>query len=145
MKKTISIFAALISAFCGALSAGQGAALAPVEKAQQVPTFLYKIIYPGQWAASQTSDRVSLGPEDKEFIHLAMEQQLSALVKKQWILKHFILLQLATELIPGRFVLETNPGGKDKYYHLYDGYLPLDAITDVVEVQPDGTYKHIDW
>ena len=33
-------------------------------------------------------------------------------------------------MLPGKLVLESNPGGKSRYYHLYQGAIPMEAITE---------------
>lgn len=96
-----------------------------------MPIYLYKILSMENWAASQVSERVHLSEEDKNFIHLCTEEQLERIIAKFWAdSPEFVILKIAAEKLPGKMVLEANPGGTNKYYHLYHGYIPLNAIVE---------------
>lgn len=47
-----------------------------------------------------------------------------------------VLLKLETAKLRGRLVYEVNPGGTTKYYHLYEGSIPLEAVVEATEVSP---------
>ncbi len=70
---------------------------------------------------------------DKEFIHLAKEDQVDGVISKFWNNKNPIILKLDSSKIVGKLVYETNPGGTTKYYHLYEGQIPLIAV---IEARP---------
>lgn len=93
------------------------------------PEYLYKLLSPAAWQQSQGSDRLVLGPDDTVFIHLAEAEQVDRIAKK-FFSEHaqVVVIQLKTDDLPGRLVKEANPGGTTKYYHLYDGYLPFEAV-----------------
>ena len=66
---------------------------------------------------------------DSEFIHLATKEQLGNIIKKYWSgASSYFVLKLETQKLHGKLVFEANPGGTNKYYHLYNGTIPFDAI-----------------
>ena len=65
---------------------------------------------------------------DNAFIHLASEEQLPHVTEKFWKGQDYVVLKIDTKQLVGRLVHETNPGGSNKYYHLYDGYIPIKAV-----------------
>ena len=69
---------------------------------------------------------------------MATKEQVQKVILKFWKGKKYILLYLDPNKLAGTLKLETNLGGESKYYHLYDGYIPLSAIKEVVYPQ-----KHI--
>lgn len=98
---------------------------------KDVPEYLYKVINPNQWKESEGKENVKLSPEDKKFIHLATSDQVTDIVMKYfgkntcvWILK------LDVKKLPGKLVLEVNPGGTNAYYHLYNGAIPRSAVVE---------------
>ena len=93
------------------------------------PTYLYKILSPASWQAGQESDRLALGPDDENFIHLAEAHQVERIANKFFSeYEEVVVVQLRTDELQGRLVKESNPGGEVKYYHLYDGFLPMKAV-----------------
>jgi len=83
----------------------------------------------GDWAKSR--ETVHLPSMDADFIHLSTEDQLERIIKKFWVdVSEYVVLKIETEKLPGKLVLETNPGGTNQYYHLYDGSIPLSAIVE---------------
>lgn len=94
---------------------------------------LYKILSKQNWLKSQEQGVVHLSEMDKEFIHLAMEDQLPRILDKFWKNeKEYVILKLDVSKLIGRLVLEANPGGETKYYHLYEGEIPLQAIVEKI-------------
>ncbi len=92
---------------------------------------LYKVISKEHWELSQNKDRVVLDAMDDDFIHLATEEQLEKVIKKFWKgKKNYTVLKLDPRKLPGKLVFEANPGGTNKYYHLYDGWVPVDAVLE---------------
>ena len=39
-----------------------------------------------------------------------------------------IVLKIYTDKLTGRLIYESNSGGSSKYYHLYNGFIPLNAV-----------------
>lgn len=96
------------------------------------PVYLYKILSADDWAKSCTT--VHLSDADADFIHFSTKDQLNGILKKYWAnASEYVVLRVETSKLPGNLVLEVNPGGSNKYYHLYDGSIPLSAI--------DGLYR----
>jgi uncharacterized protein (DUF952 family) len=95
--------------------------------------YLYKIVSPEEWGSSQGERHLVISAFDKAFIHLATEDQLSRIVEKFWNGKSYLVLKLDPQKLIGRLVHEANPGGTSKYYHLYDGSIPMDAVVDLVD------------
>ncbi len=97
------------------------------------PKYLYKIVSKEQWEESLCQNQVVLGSIDRDFIHLAKEEQVDSVVQKFWNNKGYMILKLDPQKFIGRLVYEKNPGGSNLYYHLYDGWIPLDAVVDATE------------
>jgi len=106
-------------------------ALLALDSPECPPAHLYKILTPNTWQACQGQDRLSLGPDDTSFIHLAEEDQVPRIAKK-FFQEHsrLIIVELDPAGLPGRLIKEANPGGTVCYYHLYDGYLPFSAVSN---------------
>lgn len=102
-----------------------------VQQENTIPEDLYKIVSYEQWQESQLQNQVVNSSMDRDFIHLAKQEQLARIAQKFWNNKDYIVLKLAANKLTGRLILETNPGGTTLYYHLYEGNVPLDAVLDV--------------
>jgi uncharacterized protein (DUF952 family) len=134
-------FLCLMAASFG-MSNASGAKMQPSEKIENLtgqkemqmnhenhtPQYLYKIVSPEEWQDSLLKNQVVTSPLDKNFIHLATENQLAHVVQKFWNDKSHIILKLDSKKMTGRLIYETNPGGTTQYYHLYEGKIPLDAV-----------------
>lgn len=97
------------------------------------PSYLYKIVSLENWDKSQFQNFVVLPKEDREFIHLSTEQQLERIVQKYWSNgSPYVILKVDSHQLPGQLIYEANPGGANKYYHLYQGAIPLKAVLEVV-------------
>jgi len=122
----------LCVAFLFTSSIAYANAESPVNDATQ-PSFLYKLVSPKDWELSQKAGHVVPSELDIEsnFIHLSTEDQLAKTKAKFWENKEVIILKIETSKIQGHLVFESNPGGTTKYYHLYDGVIPLDAIREI--------------
>lgn len=94
------------------------------------PEYLYRIVSPEQWQESLLQNQVVNSSMDKDFIHLATKEQLTHITQKFWNNKDHIILKLDSKKLTGRLNYETNPGGTTKYYHLYEGNVPLDAVVE---------------
>jgi uncharacterized protein (DUF952 family) len=112
------------------ISATQGEMMT-TEKSE-APTILYKVISEKQWADSQQNNVVTLSEMDDAFIHLANEDQLEKIIDKFWgHIPKFVVLKLQTNKLEGEMVYEANPGGTTKYYHLYQGVIPVSSVIEV--------------
>lgn len=95
------------------------------------PKFLYKITSVQDWEKSQIAGHVIPGELDTLFIHLATEGQLEKITKKFWSsVSEYYILKLDSRKLKGKLVFEANPGGENKYYHLYKGSIPLNAVVE---------------
>lgn len=100
------------------------------------PSYLYKIVSLNDWEQSQQRSHVILPSLDQEFIHLALDTQVDHVLTKFWpVPKAVAILKVEVDRLLGRLVFEANPGGSTKYYHLYEGSIPLDSVVDVIRRQ----------
>ncbi len=105
----------------------------PQKAAQEesTPHYLYKVVSIEAWKASQGEKSLKLSADDQTFIHLSREDQLERITSKYWAkASEYVVLRLDASKLPGKMVYEANPGGASKYYHLYDGSIPLEAISE---------------
>jgi uncharacterized protein (DUF952 family) len=98
------------------------------------PEYLYRIVSTEQWGESLRQNQVVNSSIDKDFIHLATEEQLAHITQKFWNNRNHIIIKLASKKLAGRLVYEANPGGTTLYYHLYDGNVPLDAVVEISKI-----------
>jgi uncharacterized protein (DUF952 family)/FMN phosphatase YigB (HAD superfamily) len=105
------------------------------------PEYLYKIVSLKEWQKSLLHNEIALSSMDKEFIHLAKEEQVVHVVQKFWGNMDYIVLKLVSKKLVGRLVYEINHGGSTQYYHLYDGNIPLDAVVDVTISRKTNKYE----
>lgn len=106
-----------------------------ITKPEPIPQYLYKIVSLQQWEKSQEQNQLILSETDRDFIHLAKQDQIGRVVKKFWNHDPHVILKLNSSKLNGSLIYETNPSGTTKFYHLYDGSIPIDAIDDVVIVR----------
>ena len=98
---------------------------------EQTPAFLYKILSMENWNSSQQNGSLTLSKDDESFIHFAREDQLERITTKYWAqAPEYVVLKVDTAKLKGTMVYENNPGGTNKYYHLYAGSIPTDAVVD---------------
>lgn len=96
--------------------------------------YLYKILSEEDWKDSQGQDRLILPQADEAFIHFSTQDQFDRILNKYWShTSHFVIVQIEADKLPGRLVLEKNPGGTEPYYHLYEGWIPLNTIAHCQE------------
>lgn len=102
------------------------------EDKNEIPEYLYKILSLEEWDKSLTQTSLVLAKKiDKGFIHLATEDQLEKVLKKYWSNDpEYVILKVATKDLFGKLIYESNPGGTNKYYHLYEGSIPLHAVVE---------------
>ena len=95
---------------------------------------LYKIVSEENWLASQERSSLVLAAEDEAFIHFSTGEQLERIVGKYWAdVASFYVLKIDPAKLVGNLVLEANPGGSTRYYHLYEGDIPLVAVLEVTQ------------
>lgn len=99
---------------------------------EEKPKYLYKVITVEAWKKSQDQPSLMLSDDDRQFIHFSRDDQLERIINKYWSsIPEFIVLKIDTERLPGNMVFEANPGGTAKYYHLYNGAIPMAAVIEV--------------
>ncbi len=97
----------------------------------QTPSYLYKILSYRNWQATIGRKVVILDSADKEFIHFSTAEQLDGIVQKYWATApQFVVLKIDVSRVQGQLKYEANPGGSNQYYHLYNGYIPIQAIAE---------------
>lgn len=95
---------------------------------------LYKIIPLEQWHQSQKQPFLST--TDDTFIHFSTETQVIKTLQKFYATESVMLLQINPEKLIGELRFETNPGRQNKYYHLYNGQVPMNSIISVYKLEP---------
>jgi uncharacterized protein (DUF952 family) len=92
---------------------------------------IYKILSENDWLESQQLKFVKPLALDDKFIHLCTHEQIELIVSKFWSNREdVIVLEIDPSLVLGDLVFETNPHGSTKYYHLYNGSIPLNAVVN---------------
>lgn len=100
-------------------------------EADCVPKYLYKIVSMDNWCESQARPVLKLSSLDDRFIHLAAENDIGRILEKYWSgYQEVVILKLETDKLKGRMEFEANPGGSNKYYHLYNGTIPREAVVE---------------
>ena len=128
MSKVITLFLMCLFGM-RLLHAHQETSLQDNFQNEMTPQYLYKVISVEDWTKSQGKESVKLTDADQDFIHLAREDQLGRIVGKYWDkVPEYVVLKIDTKKLPGKLVFEANPGGENKYYHLYEGSIPLKAV-----------------
>ena len=98
---------------------------------EATPQYLYKILSLEDWQASQRAKELKLAAADNEFIHFSREDQLPRILEKYWSNSPgYVVLKIDASKLKGEMVYEANPGGSAKYYHLYNGNIPLDSVVE---------------
>jgi uncharacterized protein (DUF952 family) len=101
-----------------------------VDMLERAPIYLYKVLSMDDW--EKTCNTIHLSNMDANFIHLSTEEQLNRIIEKFWAnATKYVVLKLEVVELLGDLVLEANPGGTNKYYHLYNGSIPLTAIIEM--------------
>lgn len=103
------------------------------ELIMDMPDKLYKITTPENWEASQLQDSLSLEPQDitDGFIHFSREDQVDYVLERFYKNKPYVILVIDPNLLKGRLVYEYNSKKTDKFYHIYDGAIPMDSVLEV--------------
>jgi uncharacterized protein (DUF952 family) len=97
---------------------------------ETTPPFLFLIVAKDAWEKSLEDNKLLLSSHHDLFIHLAKEDQVPHIIEKFWADKECVLLKIDSQQMTGRLIYEKNPGGSNRYYHLYDGTIPMHAIVD---------------
>lgn len=93
--------------------------------------YLYKILSLRNWQTTQNRKSVTLSADDDAFIHFSTESQLEKIIEKYWSdAPQLVILKVDSNKLKGRLAYETNPGGTTKYFHLYEGFIPFEAIVE---------------
>jgi uncharacterized protein (DUF952 family) len=109
---------------------------AQIVQEQSVPQYLYKVVATDNWAFSPDQRVLKLADNDQAFIHFSKEDQLEKTLAKFFSnVPEYVILKIETAKLPGKLVYEANPGGSVKYYHLYNGSVPHEAIADAQVVK----------
>lgn len=109
------------------------------KKDEETPQFLYKVLSAKDWEESQKMKIVKLSSADSEFIHLSKFDQLDRVLSKYWAdVPEFVVLKIDAKKLVGNLVFEVNPGGVHKYYHLYSGSIPIEAVVDAKVFKSSG-------
>ena len=103
---------------------------APAEQ-NSTPEHLYKVISLEGWRESLLRNQIVATPIDKDFVHLAKEDQVEYVVHKFWNNADHIVLKLASKKLIGHLICEYNSAKTSKFYHLYNGSMPLESVVDV--------------
>ncbi len=94
------------------------------------PQFLYKILSTDSWEESQGERSLELSSDDNDFIHFSLDTQVDRILTKYWANKSAVVLKIDVTKLSGDLVFEANPGGSAKYYHLYNGEIPLESVVE---------------
>jgi uncharacterized protein (DUF952 family) len=105
-----------------------------MQRNHPTPTYLYKIISVENWRKSQKKNQLQLADMDQTFIHLATNEQVPRIVEKFWKDSECVILKVESIKMKGDLLFEENPGGSNKYFHLYNGYIPFKAILTATPV-----------
>ena len=99
--------------------------------ANETPAHLYKILSYRNWQATEGRKVVVLSGDDAAFIHFSTKEQIERIIEKYWSnAPQFVVLKIDTAQLQGKLVYEANPGGSNKYYHLYEGLIPIQSILE---------------
>lgn len=102
------------------------------EESSLAPAHLYKVTTKSLWDQSQQLGYLALSPTDAYFVHLSEKEDVEKIIEKYFpTQKTVIVLELDPSALQGDLVKEVNPGGTKKYYHLYNGKIPLNAVINV--------------
>ena len=97
----------------------------------ETPAYLYKILSYRNWQATERRKVVILSGDDDRFIHFSTAEQIDRIVQKYWAdAPQYVVLKIDAAKLQGTLKYEANPGGSNKYYHLYKGFIPIDAVSE---------------
>lgn len=96
------------------------------------PDTLYKVVTKEQFLHSQGKEFLELGEADREFIHFSTEEQYPRIMQKfseREPTAPYVLLEIKTKELMGDMRFEPNPGKSEKYFHLYNGSIPMSSLS----------------
>lgn len=94
--------------------------------------YIYKILSAQAWQESQELGLIPPQKLDTNFIHLCKQDQINKIVEKFYNNEpKIIIATIDANKLSGNLIEEANPGGTTKYFHLYDGKLPLDCVVEI--------------
>lgn len=109
-----------------------------IAQKESVPKYLYKILSVDDWHKSQYQTYLQLSTDDSAFIHFSKEDQLSRICQKYWShIPVYVVLKVETEKLVGDLVFEENQPGGAKYYHVYNGAIPLRSVIEATTIQQE--------
>ncbi len=94
---------------------------------------LFKILTLDDWDKSCQSDRLCTPASDTAFVHFSTEKQYPAITAKKFTSVPHVVLRIDATRLVGKLELEWDKKHTDQYYHLYNGYIPLEAVIDQVK------------
>lgn len=103
----------------------------------EIPNTLYKILPYDKNTFNLNIDKLPFSENDTKFIHMSTERQLQSTIEKFFASDDsYVVYELDSSKLIGRVELEYNSKRTDKYYHIYDGYIPSIAIITYKIVNP---------
>lgn len=101
-------------------------------------TVLNKILSRDKWQSSVGKDRLEGSELDLQdgFVHFSTDEQLFKTLEKFYPGKERIVVRVDSSKLVGDLIYETNPGGETKYYHLYEGHIPMESIISIYKIEP---------
>ena len=108
----------------------------------ETPKYLYKILSERHWQATQARKAFILSADDHDFIHFSTKDQLERIQAKYWAnVERYAVLTIDSSLLEGNLKYEANPGGSTQYYHLYNGFIPYEAVIKAKMIGPENPQK----
>ena len=104
-----------------------------------LPELLCKIMPLGMWEVSLRMDHIVLSELDRSdgFVHFSTQDQLFKTVEKFFEGQEVVVALVDPSKLEGELRFETNPGGSTKYYHLYDGKVPMSSVVSVYKMKSE--------
>jgi uncharacterized protein (DUF952 family) len=94
------------------------------------PSTLYKIISSESWEKSKDSEKIWTDRTDEKFIHFSTEDQWKSVINKKFADTDWVLLKIDTTKLEGNWQWEWNSDKTEKWFHLYNGWIPKTAVTE---------------
>lgn len=104
-----------------------------------LPDYLCKIVSIDNYEKSLSQEHLALSAMDDEFIHFSTKEQVLRVIGKFYPKDTVMILYVDPTLLVGDLRYETNPGGSEKYYHLYNGHIPMSSVKSTYRFEPVTT------
>lgn len=128
-----SIFILGVILLCGSITLSANVNHSTNDTESMMQRYLYKVLASDAWEESQKGEFLILSADDEAFVHLSTSEQLDRIIGKYWADNpDYVILEIETQKLEGDLILEANPGGTNKYYHLYNAQIPIDSINKVM-------------